>query len=222
MERRRGSWFVTHPRRPRRFPDIPPASAKVSQLPGGLARGGYRKARPDRSRQARGFPPAASTRLVRALESRQDRRESAMDRLIAWLTDGAAIAAPHAGPQRFQARQRHARLRQSGPRRSRTGLGDGHRGRPSGGSRPGPMLLVAAERPRRREVIHHIAARLDHARRTGCALRSQNGPRCSRIAYYHVFALFKLAAVLQQIFVRFHRGQTQDERFRHFIGVCEI
>ena len=38
----------------------------------------------------------------------------------------------------------------------------------------------------------------------------------SRIGYYEVFALFKLAVVLQQIYVRFHRGQTKDERFRHF------
>ncbi|HUA20688.1 MAG TPA: phosphotransferase family protein [Bryobacteraceae bacterium] len=44
----------------------------------------------------------------------------------------------------------------------------------------------------------------------------QTGRDVSGIAYYEVFALFKLAVVLQQIFVRFHRGQTRDERFRHF------
>ncbi len=44
----------------------------------------------------------------------------------------------------------------------------------------------------------------------------QTGRDLSRINYYEVFALFKLAVVLQQIYVRFHRGQTQDERFRHF------
>ena len=42
------------------------------------------------------------------------------------------------------------------------------------------------------------------------------GRDVSRISYYEVFAIFKLAVVLQQIFVRFYRGQTQDERFRHF------
>ena len=36
------------------------------------------------------------------------------------------------------------------------------------------------------------------------------------LGYYEVFALFKLAVVLQQIYFRFHRGQTKDERFRHF------
>ena len=44
----------------------------------------------------------------------------------------------------------------------------------------------------------------------------QTGRDVSLINYYEVFALFKLAVVLQQIYVRFHRGQTQDERFRHF------
>ena len=44
----------------------------------------------------------------------------------------------------------------------------------------------------------------------------KTGRDMSLINYYEVFALFKLAVVLQQIYVRFHRGQTQDERFRHF------
>jgi aminoglycoside phosphotransferase (APT) family kinase protein len=44
----------------------------------------------------------------------------------------------------------------------------------------------------------------------------ETGRDVSLINYYEVFALFKLAVVLQQIYVRFHRGQTQDVRFRHF------
>lgn len=35
----------------------------------------------------------------------------------------------------------------------------------------------------------------------------------SQITFYEVFALFKLAVVLQQIFFRYHRGQTDDPRF---------
>jgi len=46
------------------------------------------------------------------------------------------------------------------------------------------------------------------------AMRS--GRDLSNISYYEVFAIFKLAVVLQQIYVRFHRGQTHDERFRNF------
>ena len=35
----------------------------------------------------------------------------------------------------------------------------------------------------------------------------------SNISFYEVFAVFKLAVVLQQIFYRYHRGQTDDPRF---------
>jgi aminoglycoside phosphotransferase (APT) family kinase protein len=45
---------------------------------------------------------------------------------------------------------------------------------------------------------------------------AETGRDLSLINYYEVFALFKLAVVLQQIYVRFYRGQTTDERFRHF------
>ncbi|HKV41926.1 MAG TPA: phosphotransferase family protein [Blastocatellia bacterium] len=38
----------------------------------------------------------------------------------------------------------------------------------------------------------------------------------SRIAFYEVFALFKIAVVLQQIYIRYLRGQTHDERFKDF------
>lgn len=38
----------------------------------------------------------------------------------------------------------------------------------------------------------------------------------SNIVYYHIFALFKLAVVIQQIYYRYHVGQTQDRRFADF------
>jgi aminoglycoside phosphotransferase (APT) family kinase protein len=38
----------------------------------------------------------------------------------------------------------------------------------------------------------------------------------ARIGYYEVLGVFKLAVIIQQIYSRFHRGQTQDERFRNF------
>jgi aminoglycoside phosphotransferase (APT) family kinase protein len=34
--------------------------------------------------------------------------------------------------------------------------------------------------------------------------------------WYHVFGVFKIAVVLQQIYIRYVRGQTQDERFAVF------
>jgi len=41
----------------------------------------------------------------------------------------------------------------------------------------------------------------------------RTGRDLSNIAFYEVFAVFKLAVVLQQIFYRYHRGQTDDARF---------
>jgi aminoglycoside phosphotransferase (APT) family kinase protein len=48
------------------------------------------------------------------------------------------------------------------------------------------------------------------------AYAEKTGRDISLINYYEVFAIFKLSVVIQQIYVRFHRGQTTDERFRHF------
>ena len=38
----------------------------------------------------------------------------------------------------------------------------------------------------------------------------------SRIVFYETFARFKVAVIIQQIYFRFVRGQTHDERFHHF------
>jgi aminoglycoside phosphotransferase (APT) family kinase protein len=44
----------------------------------------------------------------------------------------------------------------------------------------------------------------------------------SHMSYYYVFGLFKMAVVLQQIFHRYHVGQTQDARFSSFEQVAEF
>ena len=44
----------------------------------------------------------------------------------------------------------------------------------------------------------------------------RSGRDLSRIAYYEILGIFKLAVILQQIYFRFHRGQTSDVRFRDF------
>ena len=36
------------------------------------------------------------------------------------------------------------------------------------------------------------------------------------VGWHQVFAAFKLAVIIQQIYIRFVRGQTQDQRFRHY------
>jgi aminoglycoside phosphotransferase (APT) family kinase protein len=53
--------------------------------------------------------------------------------------------------------------------------------------------------PTRQEVVER------YARRTGLDLDA--------IAWYHVFGVFKLVVIVQQIYIRYVRGQTQDERF---------
>jgi aminoglycoside phosphotransferase (APT) family kinase protein len=54
----------------------------------------------------------------------------------------------------------------------------------------------------RREIIERYAAR--------------SGRDLSNIGYYHIFAVFKLAVVIQQIYYRYHVGQTTDARFADF------
>lgn len=44
----------------------------------------------------------------------------------------------------------------------------------------------------------------------------RSGRDLSTIGFYETFALFKVAVVLQQIFYRFARGQTDDARFANF------
>ncbi|QPA31865.1 phosphotransferase family protein [Thermaerobacillus caldiproteolyticus] len=44
----------------------------------------------------------------------------------------------------------------------------------------------------------------------------KSGRDVSHIHFYLTFAYFKLAVICQQIYYRFRRGQTNDERFRHF------
>ncbi len=36
------------------------------------------------------------------------------------------------------------------------------------------------------------------------------------VGWHQVFAAFKLAVIIQQIYIRYVRGQTQDQRFRHY------
>jgi aminoglycoside phosphotransferase (APT) family kinase protein len=46
--------------------------------------------------------------------------------------------------------------------------------------------------------------------------KDRTGRDLSHIGYYEVLGIFKLSVVLQQIYYRFHRGQTKDVRFRNF------
>jgi len=41
----------------------------------------------------------------------------------------------------------------------------------------------------------------------------KTGRDLSNIVFYYVFAIFKVAVIIQQIYYRYHQGLTQDERF---------
>jgi aminoglycoside phosphotransferase (APT) family kinase protein len=56
--------------------------------------------------------------------------------------------------------------------------------------------------PSRAEAIAH------YAERTGFAVAA--------VRWYEVFAAFKLAVIIQQIYIRWRRGQTQDSRFHDY------
>ena len=40
------------------------------------------------------------------------------------------------------------------------------------------------------------------------------------VPYYQIFGIFKMAVVIQQIYFRYHKGQTQDERFAGMGGLA--
>jgi aminoglycoside phosphotransferase (APT) family kinase protein len=50
----------------------------------------------------------------------------------------------------------------------------------------------------------------------------RRGVDVSTVPFYYVFGLFKIAVVLQQIFHRYHLGQTKDARFAVFDQVAEL
>lgn len=70
----------------------------------------------------------------------------------------------------------------------------------------------------RREAISAITASPGwySRRQLVDAYAARTGRDVSGLDYYEVFGLFKVAVVLQQIYYRYRRGQTSDERFRCF------
>ncbi len=50
----------------------------------------------------------------------------------------------------------------------------------------------------------------------------RRGVDVSAVPYYFVFGLFKVAVVVQQIYYRYHGGQTKDVRFQGFGQVAEV
>jgi aminoglycoside phosphotransferase (APT) family kinase protein len=50
----------------------------------------------------------------------------------------------------------------------------------------------------------------------------RRGVDISNVPYYYVFGIFKIAIVLQQIYYRYHVGQTKDQRFQFFEQGAEM
>ncbi len=64
------------------------------------------------------------------------------------------------------------------------------------------MMPTAPGFPTRAELVERYAAR--------------SGRDVRDIAFYHVLGLYRLAVIAAQIFVRYQRGQTRDQRFAAF------
>ena len=50
---------------------------------------------------------------------------------------------------------------------------------------------------------------------------ARSGRDVSRLPWYYVFGMFKIAVIVQQIHFRYHRGQTQDARFAPMGEIAE-
>ena len=64
------------------------------------------------------------------------------------------------------------------------------------------MPVTTISYPTREEIIGYYA--------------TKTGFNVNNINWYYAFGAFKLAVILQQIFYRYQKGQTQDERFSNF------
>jgi len=76
----------------------------------------------------------------------------------------------------------------------------------------------AGDPPARREALSSITTLPGWFTRAQLVERYARltGRDVSALGYYEVFGIFKIAVVLQQIYFRYRRGQTRDERFRNF------
>ena len=74
----------------------------------------------------------------------------------------------------------------------------------------GPRARILSEENLSSEQISTIKNEIiDHyALKTGFSTKD--------IDWYYAFGAFKLAVIIQQIYVRFLKGQTQDKRFANF------
>jgi aminoglycoside phosphotransferase (APT) family kinase protein len=72
--------------------------------------------------------------------------------------------------------------------------------------------------PEQRDALTTVTDRAGYFTREEIVDRyaTRSGRDVSRIRYYEIFAVFKIAVVIQQIYYRFAQGQTSDTRFASF------
>lgn len=54
------------------------------------------------------------------------------------------------------------------------------------------------------------------------AYERKSGRPVNNIVFYYVFGLFKIAVIIQQIYYRYHKGLTSDERFAHLNQATQL
>ena len=71
------------------------------------------------------------------------------------------------------------------------------------------------------QPVFGVTAQPGMLRRTEIAARylERSGRRTDQLVFYYAFGLFKTAVILQQIYYRYAKGLTHDERFAPFIQV---
>ena len=72
--------------------------------------------------------------------------------------------------------------------------------------------------PEQRDALTTVTHRPGYFTRDEIVERyaARSGRDLSGIRYYEIFAVFKIAVVIQQIYYRFVQGQTSDQRFATF------
>ena len=72
--------------------------------------------------------------------------------------------------------------------------------------------------PEQQDALTTVTNRPGYLTRDGIIQRyaTRSGCNVSAIRFYETFALFKIAVVIQQIYFRYVKGQTDDPRFANF------
>ena len=229
MERKNG--VVVRREVPERFGGgkDPVANRKLSTVhdrhAGRLPRRRLPRRRPRDARQARRLPRAAGVRAGPPAGSARRRRTSrSREDVVAWL-EAHMPASPAPTLVHNDWRLDNMAVTADDPGKAARGLrlGHVHARRSAHRPRDADVGLVRGGRDVRVPLVHAVAgARLHDARRGDRALRrSAAGCDVSRMPYYYVFGLFKMAVVVQQLYFRWHKGQTKDDRMSGGEAVAE-